>query len=548
MKKQSHSICLFILCLIILSSIFLTHYFNFPSLKLESDFNTYLNDQWLLSNQNQEITLPVKLNIPRDVPYTITRVLDENFSLGQVIGIRGSLQNIEVSLDNETIYHVTYTHSGPFVHPMVSAWHIIDLPPDANGKELTITFQTPIKDMSGVINEIFYGSKSDVLYYIQQKYGWGFFGSVMIFIFGLLMVALPLIFKPLRRWHFINLGLFTLFISLWLMAESRMLQFFIGSPLVLGSLAYIALTCIPIPILIYIKNTVIKGYQAAYNVLIVTFGINLVFISFLQFSGHIDFYESVRMTHFLIVMGLILLLSTLIIEMIKYHNQEAKHVLISMGVLAFFAMIELFDFYFNDKTFTSFYVRIGLILFILIQVVESTFRLIHYLKKSLETEYFEKLAYEDRVTGGFNRMAFEKDLEAIFSTPNLQNNLRLMLFDLNGLKKINDAFGHMTGDHAIKTVYTLLHESFEDLGHCYRIGGDEYACVFTDIDFETIEKQTKLLNEKIKGINKTLPYEFGLAIGAIEYDPTIDETWQMMMHRADQKMYEDKRKTSYLRQ
>lgn len=540
MKRQSHFILIIIICITFALSLLLSNYFSFSSLKLTSESSKSLNDNWRLGYYNEIIDLPVKLDIPINTPYSISRILDDDFSLKQVICIRGSLQELEVALDDETIYSAIYESSGVLIHPLVSAWHLVEIPIESNGKELKITFKTPIRDMSGLINGIFYGSSSDVLFHIQQTYGWGFSASILILILGMLMIIIPVIFKHLRRWQFIDLGLFTVFISLWLIAESRMLQFFYGSPLILGSLAYIMLSVFPIPILFYIKENVIKGFKNIYNGLIILFGMNLSLILFLQFRGLVHFYDSVRITHSFIFIGLITVILTLFIEMIKYKNKFAKTTLCSFGVLSIFGIFELVHFYFNDYTSTSFYVRIGVILFILIQVIESIFRLISYLKKSLEAEYYEKLAYEDRVTGGLNRMAFEKDLENIFSNPDLKNHLRLMIFDLNGLKGINDRFGHIEGDYAIKSAYALLRESFNGLGLCYRIGGDEYACVFTDIDINIIEKRIELLNEKIKTFNKTLPYTFGMAIGFIEYDPKLDETWQKMMHRADQKMYENK--------
>ncbi|MBP2029073.1 diguanylate cyclase (GGDEF)-like protein [Acetoanaerobium pronyense] len=508
MKKHIRYICIPIIFLIFVSGFYFSNYFDFQSLRITSELSSYLNDQWVLVEKNEKIDLPTKLDVPKDTPYSISRILDDEFFISQIIGIRGSLQEVEVRLDDELIYKAAYKSDGVIRHPMVSAWHLVEIPEGSNGKELKITLSSHISDMSGLINEIFYGSRSDLNFHIQQVYGWGFFSSIMIFIFGIIIIIFSIVIKPLRSWQFINLGLFTVFISLWLIAESRMLQFFIGSPLILGSLAYIMLSIFPIPILFYIKENEIQNFKKIYNTLIAIFLVNLLLILFLQFSGLVYFYDSVRITHFLILIGLILLIVTLLLEGYKYKNNSAKRILISFGIFSIFGLLEMIDFYFNDYTLTSFYVRIGLIMFILIQVMESIFKLIHYVEKSLEAEHYEQLAYQDRVTGGLNRMAFEKDLENIFSNPDLRNHLRLMIFDLNGLKNINDNFGHVEGDYAIKSAYNLLSDSFDGLGLCYRIGGDEYACVLTSSDVRTIEKRVEILNEKIKDFSKTLPYIF----------------------------------------
>jgi diguanylate cyclase (GGDEF)-like protein len=72
-------------------------------------------------------------------------------------------------------------------------------------------------------------------------------------------------------------------------------------------------------------------------------------------------------------------------------------------------------------------------------------------------------------------LAFERDIDEIFKNDTKREQLRLIVFDLDGLKSINDAYGHVEGDKAIKKAFDIITETFKDNGMCYRIGGDEFC-------------------------------------------------------------------------
>lgn len=73
----------------------------------------------------------------------------------------------------------------------------------------------------------------------------------------------------------------------------------------------------------------------------------------------------------------------------------------------------------------------------------------------------------------------------------MKKDLQLILFDLDDLKKINDTHGHAVGDEAIKKAFDILNEIFKDYGECYRIGGDEFACLY-------LNNSQVLCDEKLK--------------------------------------------------
>ena len=130
--------------------------------------------------------------------------------------------------------------------------------------------------------------------------------------------------------------------------------------------------------------------------------------------------------------------------------------------------------------------------------------------ETLSKKKIEYLLYHDVITGLYNRHAFEEYNQK----DKLPKEYSLILSDIDGLKFINDAFGHMQGDSAIMEFGHLLHTSFEK-DKCFRIGGDEFAVITKNIDekalYEKLEHIKKQLSEKR---DNTFVFNFSYGFGS----------------------------------
>ena len=87
-----------------------------------------------------------------------------------------------------------------------------------------------------------------------------------------------------------------------------------------------------------------------------------------------------------------------------------------------------------------------------------------------------RMAEHDYLTGLYNRRGFLRELERRLGLPETQNlTLTLFAMDMDGLKGINDVYGHHEGDHAIRCLAQAIQEETEGKGICSRYGGDEFA-------------------------------------------------------------------------
>jgi diguanylate cyclase (GGDEF)-like protein len=118
--------------------------------------------------------------------------------------------------------------------------------------------------------------------------------------------------------------------------------------------------------------------------------------------------------------------------------------------------------------------------------------------------------YHDQLTGLYNRRFFEEELKRIDIERNLP--ISLIMADVNGLKLINDAFGHAYGDMLlIKTGELIKNECRQD-EIIARLGGDEFVILLPKTSPEEAEKITKRIKESSSGI-KLQSMELSISFG-----------------------------------
>ena len=147
------------------------------------------------------------------------------------------------------------------------------------------------------------------------------------------------------------------------------------------------------------------------------------------------------------------------------------------------------------------------------------------------------LANADRLTGVYNRLAYEEamqDKDVVY-----RPDFVYAAIDLNGLKNINDTYGHAAGDEAIKGAADCLKESIKDYGKLYRIGGDEFAAMVC-ADENIIETIKMKLAETTQNWQGELVKEISLSLGFAGREEYPYVTSKELAHIADTRMYHDK--------
>ena len=169
-------------------------------------------------------------------------------------------------------------------------------------------------------------------------------------------------------------------------------------------------------------------------------------------------------------------------------------------------------------------------------------------------EELDKLYAIDSLTGIFNRNGFKRSAQVIFDDCIANHRTVMVMFaDMDGLKMINDNYGHKAGDHAIRSIAAILQEACTNGEIACRFGGDEFFIFGADYDEE---KAVKLRDRILRSLeicnrNSGRPYQLSVSMGACITVPPKDSTIFQLITIADNRMYEEKKKknpSKYLKQ
>lgn len=173
------------------------------------------------------------------------------------------------------------------------------------------------------------------------------------------------------------------------------------------------------------------------------------------------------------------------------------------------------------------------------QIYEQNNRLEH------EKEIFQ-IAYRDALTGLSNRAAYIEcvnRLERQRAEGGGLGDTVCLMFDLNGLKDINDQMGHNAGDRALTASAAALKRAFErDGASLFRLGGDEFCVLMTKASEQEVKGCLGQLEKELESESAGEGFPIRLAAGYVFLEDSQEDTIEAALARADYRMYEDKRR------
>ncbi len=150
-------------------------------------------------------------------------------------------------------------------------------------------------------------------------------------------------------------------------------------------------------------------------------------------------------------------------------------------------------------------------------------------------EYLRYLGTHDVMTGIYNRAYFEEQTSKHTETQNLS----IIVADLDGLKQVNDRFGHQAGDKLIRRAAEVIKSAFGEEVVIARIGGDEFAVFLPEFNSEDMQKTLEQIRSLIPLNNKYYQGpELNISLGAATRNK--NEPIEKTLMRADAAMYEEK--------
>ena len=195
----------------------------------------------------------------------------------------------------------------------------------------------------------------------------------------------------------------------------------------------------------------------------------------------------------------------------------------------------------KSKEFVDYGVYLKILINALSQSYDYTYQLLENEKLKIENTDLNEVSRTDELTKILNRRGFkEKGQRAIDLAQETLQPVVVFFGDMDGLKKINDTYGHEMGDKAIKLQAEVLKRAFRSDDIVGRLSGDEFGVIAVGMHLDRIDsvkEQIATLSEKISKKNK-LPFTLSISLGAVDLQSSSN--LKRLLSEADKKLYVEK--------
>ena len=158
-------------------------------------------------------------------------------------------------------------------------------------------------------------------------------------------------------------------------------------------------------------------------------------------------------------------------------------------------------------------------------------------RKEME-EKLHYFAFHDRVTGLYNRVYFEEKLQQL--TDGNQMPIGIIMCDIDGLKLVNDTFGHQAGDQLLVSAANIIAHCIADNGEVARVGGDEFAIILPNKNRVQVEEFCHHIGERVRVFrseNTQIPMSISTGL-SVRIHP--EQSMIEVFKAADDNMYRQK--------
>lgn len=468
--------------------------------------------------------------------------------------ISADLSAVQITANAQTIY--SYGGSAVKQDKFVGAGvHIIQLPDDTADSVIRIIITAGQNGAFKSLPSIYLAQSDRAMTNYVNKIMNQIFVSIFLAVTGVIIEIMSYLeFFRGREWlRGFLIGMIAFLIGIWNMALSRGLQLFSSNISFNSFIEYLSLyaAIIPAEWLLFISHRIESRRRR--NIALAALSVQIVFFVaalILHLTGIM--YLPVLLPAFHII-SITVLITVFIAAYKRFTDltRDGKILYFGYYTMIFFCLLEMIRYYLmlnriikGDYRFASFLAS-GTLIFIFIEA----FGLILYAydKYMAESEraQLSQIAYTDVLTGLMNRAFCEMRFNEHDQT---EEDCTMVSLDVNGLKKINDTYGHQEGDELLRKMSKILKESFSDIGDVIRMGGDEFL-VISKYSPRIIRKRLRSMEEEETIVSHNAEYPVNSSYGmAVRHEVNEDARYgkgsmEKLYKLADSRMYEMKERS-----
>lgn len=242
---------------------------------------------------NESIEIPVVLETKTNVPFIIKKTLPSEFDKPLTFSFRSYYQKVRVLLDGEVLYKYDKPDGQWFQTAPPKYRNVIDLPPDSSGKELTVEVNSQYKVYSTFINDIIYGTRSQIETGLLSRDIFKFLLCIGIIFIGIsfALISIVKIRRGRRTKGLVWFALFVILTGIFIISDNYVFRFIVDNALFCTILSQYVFLIAPIPYLMYVlDNQNVKWAKVTKLMLfaVVTYTIVAVIIQFAHIADIIE--------------------------------------------------------------------------------------------------------------------------------------------------------------------------------------------------------------------------------------------------------------------
>ena len=444
---------------------------------------TFSNGWYQLKDgKKTELKLPCFVTADKDGQIILYNDMLSEADKGKILSIRGIQDQLEVCIGDRLLYQYKDNRFEKNRQMKGKIWADISLPEKIGQEVLSISYETKknarlyvYAPMIGEFCFLFRQHLLESIFSILMILGMTGLGIVSVIVF------LYTRHRQIVEKRFLNVALFLILCSLWCILDSGIYQMY-GSQNAAGTLiSFYAFMTMPVPMLLFVQNTVSESVRWIPQVWIFLLYANAVLQGVLYFLFRIPFIDMLFITHLLLFTGVVSMILLLWKEYRKTQKKEVNLCLKAFGVLGISGVIALVLYWVLSIYWYEAIFQFGILLYIAVLFWGLLCKVSNNIQFCLEQEVYRRMSLEDRMTDMKNRKSFEMYLEEIQEGAILLENVLLLFVKIAELKKINDMSGRQMGDETVirtaRSIQSAERSVLEQQAVSFRVEGDEFAII-----------------------------------------------------------------------
>ena len=347
--------------------------------------------------------------------------------------------------------------------------------------------------------------------------------GLFLSLFGILALFLSagMLFYKMKFFQLMMIGFLSICLGVWTLCFTKLFQLFSYDFTLNTNIEYAALYISPLPLYLLLLHMLYKQIsKMLWSGLIIVACLDILIFTvttILNFTDIVHYPQTLWVFHAYVILCVVYLFVAIISNKRIFDTPTR---ILTAGIFTFgtFAILELVRYH----VMTSFHLEhtilgitwlpAGTLAFVILLVMSYIVYMYRLMSAKTEKDVLKEIAYRDSLTGIYNRAKSQRIFSSLTST---SADFAFVSIDMNGLKLINDRYGHNEGDRQLKAFATAFHEAFAEVGTTIRLGGDEFLAIvrhehIAEVD-TALAKMAELQKELSANLLTPLEAAYGVA-------------------------------------